>query len=203
MAAVADVATTAVSSTKAITASIKGGSALARHLKSIEDNLGKGSHVRVGFLAGATYPFDNEGVDKKVIRANVRKASQTSLQNQYGSSRAGLHVAQVAFWQEYGTDAGVPERPFIRDMVNKRSPRWGVKLGNILRKNDYDAQLALTLMGELIKGQMQQSINSWATPPNSPQTAKEKGFSKPLIDTAVMLRSVDYQVMTGDGAEDD
>lgn len=196
-AAVVDVAT------ETITAKISGGGALARHLKSIDDNLGKGSHVRVGFLAGATYPTNEAGASKKTIRANVRKLSQAAFENRYGSSSAGLHVAQVAFWQEYGTDAGTPARPFMQDTVNRRSPRWGVKLGNILRKNDYDAQLALVLMGELIRAQIRESINNWSAPPNSPRTVAEKKFNKPLIDTAVMIRSVDYQVLTGDGAHDD
>lgn len=157
---------------KAITASVQGGSALERHLREIEKRLGRGAHARVGFLATATYP----GGDN--------------------SKAAGLHVATVAFWNEYGT-ANSPERPFFRDMIEKKSPRWGVALGNILRKNDYDAEHSLSLMGELVKGQLVQSINSWSSPPNAARTIAKKGFNKPLIDTAVMLRSVDYQVISG------
>jgi hypothetical protein len=88
-------------------------------------------------------------------------------------------------------------------MVERKSPRWGVSLGNILRANHYDAERSLALMGEGIKGQLQRSITEWTTPPNSPRTVARKGFNKPLIDTAVMLRSVDYQVVSGDGADDD
>lgn len=161
----------------AITANVQGGSALERHLKDIETRLGKGSHLRVGFIEDATYPAGEDGAKP-------------------------LPVAQVAFWQEWGT-VGIPSRPYFRTMIERKSPRWGVSLGNILRKNDYDAERSLALMGEGIKGQLQQSINDWTSPPNSPRTVEKKGFNKPLIDTAVMLRSVDYQVLDGDGDGDE
>jgi hypothetical protein len=156
---------------KAITANIQGGGALERHLKEIEKRLGRGAHVRVGFLEGATYPAMAEGAK-------------------------GLPVATVAFWNEFGT-RNAPERPYFRTMIERKSPRWGVSLGNLLRKNNYDAERSLALMGEGIKGQLQKSIVDWSEPPNSPRTVARKGFNKPLIDSALMLRSVDYQVLDG------
>jgi len=156
---------------KAIQGSIVGTRALERHLREIEKRLGRGAHVRVGFLESATYPSTGEGAKR-------------------------LPVAQVAFWNQYGT-VRAPARPFFTDMIARKSPRWGVSLGNILRKNGYDAERSLALMGEGIKGQLQQSINEWSEPPNAPSTVERKGFNKPLIHTALMLRSVDYQVMTG------
>lgn len=162
---------------KRISATIEGGSALARHLKEIENRIGRGAHVRVGFLESATYPASAEGAK-------------------------ALPVAQVAFWNQYGTVRS-PARPFFTDMIEKRSPRWGVSLGNILRKNNYDAERSLALMGEGIKGQLVQSIRDWNTPPNAPRTVAIKGFNKPLVHTALMMRSVDYQVMRGDGEAGD
>lgn len=162
---------------KMISATVEGGSALARHLQEIEKRIGRGAHVRVGFLESATYPAIVEG------------------------SKA-LPVAQTAFWNEFGTKH-TPARPFFRTMIENKSPRWGVSLGNILRKNDYDAERSLALMGEGIKGQLVKSINDWNTPPNAPRTVERKGFNKPLIDTALMVRSVDYQVMRGDGEAGD
>jgi hypothetical protein len=161
---------------KTIQGKIEGTRALERHLQEIVKRLGRGAHVRVGFLESATYPATANG--------------------------KSLHVAQVAFWNQYGTRRS-PARPYFTDMIEKKSPRWGVSLGNILRKNEYDAEKALALMGEGIKGQLQHSINEWTTPPNSPRTIARKGFNKPLIDKAVMLRSVDYQVFSGDGGEDE
>jgi hypothetical protein len=163
--------------TKAIQGSIEGGTALKRHLAAIAARLGDGAHLRVGFLESATYPAPEGG----------------------GKS---LPVAQVAFWNEFGT-IRTPSRPFFRDMIEKKSPRWGVSLGNLLRKTNYDAEKALALMGEGISGQLRQSITNWSSPPNSPRTVARKGFNKPLIDSALMLRSVAYQVIDGDGAGDE
>lgn len=162
---------------KAIQGSIVGTRSLERHLRAIEKRLGHGAHVRVGFLESATYPSKGEG-------------------------SKSLPVAQVAFWNQYGT-IRAPARPFFTDMIARKSPRWGVSLGNILRKNGYDAERSLALMGEGIKGQLQQSINQWSEPPNAQRTVDRKGFNKPLIHTALMLRSVDYQVMAGDGGSDE
>lgn len=163
--------------TRHVTASIQGGSALERHLQEIEKRIGRGAHVRVGFLESATYPSKGEG------------------------SKA-LPVATVAFWNEYGT-VRAPSRPFFRTMIERKSPRWGVSLGNILRANDYDAERSLALMGEGIRGQLVQSIRDWSEPPNAPYTVKVKGFNKPLVHTALMMRSVDYQVLRGDGEAGD
>jgi hypothetical protein len=49
-------------------------------------------------------------------------------------------------------------------------------------------------MGTVIKDQIVQSIVSTNSPPNAPSTVRRKGFDKPLIDTGVMQRSVDFVV---------
>ena len=163
---------------KVITASVQGGEALQRHLNHIALQLGSGAGVRVGFLADATYPADA------------------------AKKGAPLHVAQVAFWDEFGTSRA-PMRPFIRNMIASKSPRWGYALGQQLRATDYDSEAALARMGEGIKDQMVKSIVDFKDPPNAAYTIAKKGFNKPLIDTGVMQRSVDYQVVTGtDGGDD-
>lgn len=160
---------------KAIGGTLEGGEAMKRHLKQIERQLGQGAHVVVGFLASATYPA--------------------------AEGKTALPVAQVAFWNEFGT-IRAPARPFFRTMVESKSPRWGIGLGNALRKTNYDGRAALAIVGEGIRGQLRQSIRDWNEPPNSPATVARKGFNKPLIDTALMLRSAEYQVIDGE-VEDD
>jgi len=161
---------------KAIQGSIVGTRALHRHLEEIAKRLDRGAHVRVGFLASATYPAG----------ANENKI---------------LHVAQVAFWNEFGTRR-IPSRPFFRTMIDRKSPRWGVGVGNALRKSHYNAEAALAIVGASIAGQLKDSINAWTDPPNSERWAKIKGWDKPLIHTSLMVRSVDFQVLRGDGGED-
>jgi hypothetical protein len=106
-------------------------------------------------------------------------------------------VAQVAFWNEFGTKTS-PPRPFMRSMVASKSPRWGIGLGAALRRTNYDSRAALAIMGEGIAGQLVQSIVEWKDPPNSALTVALKGFNKPLIDSGQMQRAVDFQVIEGD-----
>lgn len=188
---------------RAINGTLEGGAALKRHLQEIEKQLGAGAHVVVGFLDSATYPAKHvEAVGArfktgKPKRISIEGKSQQSFENEYGSSVAGLPVATVAFWNEFGT-VKTPSRPFFRTMIESKSPRWGIGLGIALKKTGYNARNSLAIMGEGIRGQLVRSIRDWSTPANSPYTVKMKGFNKPLIDTAVMVRSADYQVLDGD-----
>jgi hypothetical protein len=130
----------------------------------------------------------------------------------------GVSVAQVAFWNEFGTKGrlagpmpsaeqiaegirrepervgGSPPRPFFRRMVAKDSPEWADHLGQALIATKGDGPKALALMGEEIKGQLMQSINELTEPPLAASTIRRKGFAKPLIDTSHMLNSVAYRV---------
>lgn len=105
----------------------------------------------------------------------------------------GTPVAAVAYWNEFGKP-GQPARPFFRTMIAAESPSWSIKLGKLGPATGYDASKMLALMGEDIRGALQQSINTFESPPLSERTVEAKGFAKPLIDTAQMLNSVDYEV---------
>lgn len=161
-------------------AALSGGDALERHLAEIAERLGNGDVLRVGFLENASYPD-------------------------------GTPVALVAGANEFG-DPGRnrPPRPFFRNMITDRSQMWPRELGSILQASGFDAARSLGLMGERIKGQLQESIRSFAEPPLAESTIKAKsrgrvdehpagyGPEKPLIRTGHMLNSVDYDVQDGD-----
>ena len=141
-------------------------------MKALEDIARKmgGGEVSVGFMAGATYPD-------------------------------GTPVAAVAFWNEFGKGVQSEEgnyfqmpRPFFRQMIAKESPTWPGKMAKLAKATDYDGDKVLTLMGEDIKGALQQSINEFQSPPLASSTIEAKGFAKPLIDTSHMLNSVTYEV---------
>lgn len=153
----------------AVNVEFKGGAGMNRALAEIAGRLGNGGAVNVGFLEKATYPVNEKG--------------------------KSLSVAQVAFWNEWGTVRS-PPRPFFRGMIAKRSPRWGELLAAAAKATHYDTQATLAAAGETIKGQLQRSINEFMTPGNAPSTIRKKGFDKPLIDKATMLRAVDYEVTT-------
>jgi hypothetical protein len=106
----------------------------------------------------------------------------------------GTLVALVAAANEYGSPPNRPPRPFFREMIKEKSPTWSKGIATVLKNNGYNAANALELTGAVVKGQLQEKINTYVGPPLSPATIAAKGFSKQLIDTSVMLNSVDYEV---------
>lgn len=141
-----------------------GGEAMEKKLAEIARKLGNGSTIKVGFLDGSTYPD-------------------------------GTPVAMVAAANEFGDPAmNRPPRPFIRNMISEKSPEWPDEISKILVATGYDGKATFSLMGERIKGQMQESIRNFSDPALAESTIRKKGFDKPLIDTSVMINAVDYQV---------
>lgn len=143
---------------------LSGGAKLKAALAKIAKGVGQPVTVRVGFLEGAKYPD-------------------------------GKPVAMIAAIQDFGAPAaGIPPRPFFRNMIAKKKGEWPAAIAAALEDNDYDARAALDLVGEVIAGQLRQSIRDTNEPPLKPATIARKGFDKPLIDTGHMLNSVDFEV---------
>lgn len=105
----------------------------------------------------------------------------------------GKPVALVAAWNEFGTSSA-PPRPFFRNMVAAKAKGWPKGIAESLKRNDLDVEKSLLQAGEGIKGQLQTSIRDLVTPALAPSTIRRKGHDKPLIETAHMLNSVDYDV---------
>lgn len=146
-------------------ATISGGAKLEAYLKKLAEKVSNPGTLRVGFLPRATYPD-------------------------------GTSVAMVAAIQNFGAPAaGIPPRPFFSNVVAKGRKTWGKALVELLKANDYDAKRALDLMGEGIRGEIQNSIVNGSYVPLKPATIRRKGSDKPLIDTSHMLNSVDKEVV--------
>lgn len=156
----------------AVELAFKGGARMKAYLAAMQAAVGGASGVRVGFLEGADYP---------------------ATSGASGAPRPTLHVAQVAFWNEFGT-ARAPARPFFRGMISRESPGWGEQLGANLRAARYDSATALAAMGLSIKDALTTSIVAWPAD-NAPSTVRRKGFNKGLIDRGVMQRSTDFEVL--------
>jgi hypothetical protein len=147
---------------------VNGSGKIREYLKSISAKLNGKTILKVGFLAGATYPD-------------------------------GTPVAMVAAIQEFGAPAaGIPPRPFFRDLVAKHGKDWAAGMAVQLKETNYDPKLALERTGQAIAGQLKQSIIDTNSPPLKPATIARKGFAKPLVDTGQLLNSVDYEVVSND-----
>lgn len=131
------------------------------------------------------------------LAAKVSKPANLSVGFLSGSTYPdGTSVPIVAALNEFGSKKA-PPRPFFRNMIAEKSPGWGKAIGDLLQANNYDAARTLQQTGAGIKGQLQQSIVDFTSPPLAPSTIAQKGFDKPLISTSVMLNSVDFEVTSG------
>lgn len=143
-------------------------------LGAIADRAGA-AHVRVGFLEHAMSP-------------------------------EGIPEATIAFWNEFGKDGGEdgakqPPRPFFRRMIADVTPQVGGWTEKALEMTDMDTSKALALLGEKLQDALTESINKLRDPPLAQSTIDRKGFDKPLIHHADMLRSVGYEVVEGEATE--
>lgn len=175
--------------------------------------------VKVGFLAGATYPEDYKRDQSRLkklrkARAVQRYEAQTAenvrrrivgltakpepvlkiSQGRVGPAapRGVLRVAQVAYWNEYGKKGQKP-RPFMRNTIADKSKEWGATMGALAEQTGYDGQKILRTIGTRIKDDFVTAIKSWPAD-NSPVTVAIKGFNKGLIDRGIMQRAVDFEV---------
>jgi len=169
-----------------------GGEKLEAKLAEMAKKVSHPATLRVGFLEGATYPATKPTGKKSLAKAKKRAKTGPSP-----GSPGGKLVAMIAAIQEFGAPSvGIPPRPYFRRMIRAKSPTWGKGVARQLKETNYDATKTLGRTGEVIKGQLQQSIRDLVSPPLSPVTVARKGFAKPLIDTGHMLSSVDYDVKT-------
>ena len=182
------------------TVTIKGGQGLQKYLFKVAQSLGTGGVVRVGFLEGAMYPFQDKAsrIRAGAARLNAvgpRKpgAKPTFVGPRKQTLTAPLPIATVAFWNNFGTSRA-KARPFFSNMIAEKSPGWGRKLGNVAKATDYNTKLTLERMGEGIQGQLKKYIEDWPAD-NAPLTVEIKGFNKGLIDSQLMQNSTDYQVV--------
>lgn len=143
---------------------VTGGNKLEARLKEIAANLRRASTVEVGWLDGATYPD-------------------------------GTPVALAALINEFGNAAhGQPPRPAIRNTIAAKASEWRDKFAALLKANSYDTDRALALMGEIIKGDLQEAITDYSGPPLKPSTVARKGSDKQLVDQGIELAGIDYRV---------
>src|SRR5208282_5520025 len=99
-------------------ATIKGGNKFSDALQKLAGKLSTGKSVRIGFFENAVYPD-------------------------------GTPVAMVAAIQEWGAPrAGIPPRPYFRNMISAKKGEWPEAIAKLLKENDNDALRTLELVGQ-------------------------------------------------------
>ena len=104
----------------------------------------------------------------------------------------GTNVASVAFWNEYGTRTA-PPRPFFRDTIKNEKQNWSALATKAIRMG-YTVEHMLGLVGAQMQTDIQHSIMTWTSPPNSAYTVAKKGFQSPLRDSLLMHDSIKFEI---------
>lgn len=109
----------------------------------------------------------------------------------YGSDNDNLPVAQVAYFNEYGTTLN-PTRPFMADTFEDKSLKGDME--DVVRDVVKSAlqgrkSKALDKMGEKVADLMKTNIEDYPGS-NSKATIERKGKNDPLVDTGLMKDSV-------------
>lgn len=81
----------------------------------------------------------------------------------------GESVAQVAFWNEYGT-ATIPPRPFFRNTIAERKTEWARLAGKFMQANGGDVRQSLSDLGQIAVEDIKQTIINGNFAPNSEVT---------------------------------
>ncbi|MGG6193054.1 hypothetical protein ACQV2B_03005 [Pantoea allii] len=185
---------------------LSGGEKLQKYLEDMEKKLSTGKGLKVGFLAGSTYP---DGTPVSMVAATQEfggsitipeRVQDLNFRYDERSGRVGqkfVKANKANFVQSVVIPAHIitiPSRPFFRTMIAEKSPSWGDDLAEIMKFSDFDAKKSLSIMGEKIVGQLKQSITDMNDPPNAASTVRDKGFDDPLIRSGHMQSSADYEV---------
>lgn len=148
---------------------------LEKYLNGLAERL-NATEVRVGFINGESYPD-------------------------------GTSVAEVAYKNEYGVpENNQPPRPFFRNAINEHSEEWVDAISRGIG-NGLDARTVLETVGAVVQGDVQESIATLVEPPLSQETIRRRrerkvmptSSTKPLVDTRVMIGSVNYEVIDDQG----
>lgn len=111
------------------------------------------------------------------------------------NSLTGEKIAAYAIDNEYGSHArNIPPRPFLRSTFDANAQKYAGGLAEELA-GGMEPELAMRRLGEVMAGDVKETVSTWETPPNSPATIERKeGRNTPLRDTGSMLKSITYRV---------
>lgn len=162
----------------------KSGLALGKALSRALPSSGQ-PRVKVGFPAG-------EASGSVIERAYFNEFGARGSGKGFSTPRGG------------GFGGPIPERPFMRSAMRDNEAKYLAGMTKAARRmllstaagGDLASEMRTTLrqLGIMAQGDIQESITSWSSPPNSETTIRLKGSSNPLIDSGEMRQAVAYRV---------
>jgi len=116
-------------------------------------------------------------------------------QGEHPNSEYGATVAEIAFWNEFGTKR-IPARPFLRTTLKAEKIAYKAAFKAALREvlaRRFTATKAIGQIGAKVAADIQNTITTLVSPPNSPLTIeRKKGKANPLIDSGTLRRSITW-----------
>ncbi len=129
------------------------------------------------------------------IARNLRGPKQVKVGLPSGKSPGD--VIKIAVWNHWGTSRGIPPRPFLANAMRDNRGKYR----RAMMKSARDVMLGntalptvLNKLGIMAQGDIQAEITALQSPPNAPNTIRQKGSSNPLIDTGRMRAAVTWDV---------
>ncbi len=144
---------------------------------------------------------DTKKLDALIKR--VAKVDGTEIEigffpeDRYGPENNNLPVAQVAYFNEFGTSLN-PTRPFMAQTFEDRNNQFHIarefkKLAVDLLSNGRGTRRLLKQVGQMVKEMMQVSIDDYPGSNSQATIDRKGGRNDPLLDTGKMLESVKFK----------
>lgn len=135
-----------------------------------------------------------EGLGKKHVRVGLLEKSGGGDVDENGftlAARGAVH--------EFGsTDGTIPERRWIRgtfETYEKELIEMQARISKQFFSGDFDIEKALSMLGVWASNKVKYHVkNDTLTPALKQATIDRKGSDRPLIDTALMVNSVNYEI---------
>ncbi len=167
--------------------------------KRLEELKGTDASVRVGVFEGDKNAREAVAPYQPAIQA-LFEAS--------GLARPAPEVTNVdlGVWHEFGVpDLHIPERSWLRSSFDNNREKWTAFAGRLANKvlGGMEVERALGLLGLMAQADVKKGITTGAgiPPPNAPSTVKQKGSSRPLVDTSQFVNSISFEVGGNEGDE--
>lgn len=107
----------------------------------------------------------------------------------------GTDIVDRAIWNHYGTERGIPARPFMLNAMRKNRRKYLAAMrssASAILTGEMTLNTFMRKLGILVQGDIQMEITNMRSPPNAASTIKAKGSSNPLIDTGEMRQKVTW-----------
>lgn len=137
---------------------------------------------------------------QKMLKNLAQMEVRVGFQHGKATESDGTDICDVAAWNELGT-VHMPSRPFLRKSVDENEG----KINTFLQSKKSDLlegtapEQVLKEIGIFQKDLIQEKITEGEFTPNAVSTIKQKGSSKPLIDSGRMRQSVNYVIQKKGG----